>query len=101
MAIPWVFLLPLWLIVFAVLLGIALFVFWAWAIISCLVSGLSARQKIFWLITIVLLSVFGALLYLILSKVRGGKKMTDNLKGKKLLRSKKNRIIAGVCGGLG
>ena len=27
--------------------------------------------------------------------------MANNLKGKRLLRSKKNRIIAGVCGGLG
>jgi len=26
---------------------------------------------------------------------------TNKLKGKKLLRSKKNRMIAGVCGGIG
>ena len=27
--------------------------------------------------------------------------MEKNFKGKKLLRSKKNRMIAGVCGGIG
>jgi len=93
---------PLWIIVFIFLLFIFLFIFWLWAIINCLKSRLNVPQKLFWLIIIFFFYFIGAILYFIFSKSMEGKLMkTKNVKGKKLLRSKKNRIIAGVCGGIG
>ena len=93
---------PIWIMVFVFLLFILLFIFWLWAIIDCLTSRLSIPEKLFWIIIILLFNIIGALLYFIFSKV-GGKTMvkTKKLKGKRLLRSKKNRVIAGVCGGIG
>lgn len=102
MTFPGLLLIPLWIIIFILLLVLLLFIFWVWAIIDCLNSKLSVAEKLFWLIIIVIFNVLGALLYYIFSKVRGESIMkTKTLKGKKLLRSRKNRIIAGICGGIG
>ena len=100
------YIIPLWIIIFIVLfiflLALLLIIFWVWAIIHCLFSKLSAAQKIFWLIIIIFFSLIGALIYFIFSKATGEKKMkTKSFKGKRLFRSKKNRMIAGVCGGIG
>ncbi|MBW2975814.1 PspC domain-containing protein [Candidatus Woesearchaeota archaeon] len=91
-----------WIIVFLILFVILAFVFWIWAIVDCLTSKLSAAQKIFWLIIILFLHFIGALAYFIFSKASSEVKMkSKNFKGKRLFRSKKNRVIAGVCGGIG
>lgn len=59
-------------------------------------------EKLLWMIVLVLFSVLGALLYFIFSKPGGAKLPKEKqIKGKKLFRSSKNRIIAGVCGGIG
>jgi phage shock protein PspC (stress-responsive transcriptional regulator) len=93
---------PLGIIVFVFAFIIFLFVFWLWAIIDCLRSNLSSAQKLFWIIVIIFFCFLGALLYFIFSKsISGGKMKTKNIKGKKLLRSKNNKVIAGVCAGLG
>ena len=93
---------PLWIMVFVFLFVIFLFIFWIWAIIDCLGSNLSSTQKLFWIITIIFFNLIGALFYFIFAKSMGGKLMkTKNLRGKRLFRSKKNRMIAGVCAGIG
>ncbi|MBI2208465.1 PspC domain-containing protein [Candidatus Woesearchaeota archaeon] len=93
---------PLWAIVFVLLLVLLLFILWIWAIVHCLSSRLNVPEKLLWLVVIVLLNVLGALLYFILSRSRGAKLAKEkSFKGKRLFRSRKNRIIAGVCGGIG
>ena len=93
---------PLWIMVFVFLFVIFLFIFWIWAIIDCLSSRLSASQKLLWLFVIFSFHFIGALLYFIFAKSMRGKLMkTKNLRGKTLFRSKKNRMIAGVCAGIG
>jgi phage shock protein C len=87
--------------IFVFLFIFLLFVFWLWALISCLTSRLTGTQKLFWLIIIIFFSLIGALLYFIFSKTTAGEKMKTSFKGKKLFRSKKNKVIAGVCGGIG
>ena len=93
---------PIWIMVFVFLFVIFLFIFWLWAIIDCLTSRLNTQGKLFWVIIIFIFNILGALLYFIFSKAKGETMVkTKNLKGKKLLRSKKNRVIAGVCAGIG
>ena len=51
---------------------------------------------------ILLFSIIGALLYFIFAKSGGANLSGEkSAKGKKLFRSRKNRMIAGVCGGIG
>ena len=93
---------PILIIIFVFLFILLLFIFWLWALIDCLRSNLNVSQKLFWVIVIMLFSLIGALLYLILSKAKGEETMkSKSFKGKRLLRSKKNKVIAGVCGGIG
>jgi len=92
---------PLWIMIFVFLFVIFLFIFWFWAIFSCLTSRLTIPQKLFWLIIIFVFHFIGALFYFIFSKSIGDKMKSKNLKGKRLLRSKNNRMIAGVCAGIG
>ena len=92
---------PMWIMGFMFLFVIFLFIFWFWALIACLRSNLSTAQKIFWIIIILFFSLIGALLYFIFSKSMGGKMKANTIKGKKPLRSKKNKIVAGVCAGIG
>ncbi len=96
----WLF--PLVIMIFVFLFIFLLFIFWLWAIIDCLTSRSSTAQKVFWIIIIIFFNLIGALLYFIFSKAKGEKTMnTKRFKGKKLFRSKKNKVIAGVCGGIG
>jgi len=93
---------PIWIIVFLILLVILLFIIWIWALIDCLTSRLSTPEKLFWIVIILIFHILGALLYFILSRKLGDKMVkTKNFKGKKLLRSRKNKVIAGVCSGIG
>ncbi|MCH8004147.1 MAG: PspC domain-containing protein [Nanoarchaeota archaeon] len=93
---------PLWIIIFIFLFIIFLFIFWLWAIFSCLTSRLTIPQKLFWIIIILIFNLIGALFYFIFSKSMGDKIMkSKEIKGKRLLRSKNNRMIAGVCAGIG
>ena len=93
---------PLGMMVFVFLFIIFLFIFWIWAIIDCLRSNLSRAQKLFWIIIIIFFNLIVVFLYFIFAKSMVGKSMkTKNLMGKILFRSKKNRMIAGVCAGIG
>lgn len=79
-----------------------LIIFWLFAIMHCLTSKLDSKQKIFWIIAILVLPFFGAIIYFIFLAANKGRIMNNkNLKGKRLYRSKSNRIIAGVCAGIG
>jgi len=93
---------PLWIIFFVFLLIIFAFIVWIWAIIDCLTSRLTTAEKLFWVIVILLFHIIGVILYFVFSRMSGKSMVkTKNFKGKKLLRSKKNRVIAGVCAGIG
>lgn len=93
---------PLWLLAFVFLLVVMLIAVWVWAIVDCLASRLSIGQKSFWLIVILLLSVIGALVYILFAKPGGAKvAKSSSFRGRRLFRSRKNRMIAGICGGLG
>jgi len=85
------------LIVFALIASI----FWIWAFIDCLVSKLNKTEKLIWALIILFFNLFGAIAYLIISKA-SGKRLTNekDIKSSVLIRTKKNRIIAGVCGAL-
>jgi len=92
----------IWMMVFLILLVFLLFIFWVWALMDCITSRLRTPEKLFWIIIILIFNILGALLYFIFSKLRGETVVkTKSFKGKKLLRSKNNRVIAGVCGGIG
>ena len=84
---------------FILFLGIGLLVFWVWAIIDCLSSDRRTVEKLVWVLVILAFNVIGALLYLIF-KDKEVVHMKD-IKGKKLFRSHKNRMVAGVCAGIG
>lgn len=92
---------PIWMMSFMLAFILFLFIFWLWALIACLRSNLSTHQKLFWAIIILFFHFIGALLYFLFSNIQGKNMKIKNLKGKKLLRSRKNRVIAGVCGGIG
>lgn len=80
------------------------FVFWISMLIECIRSGLKSGEKLLWILLIVFFNFFGALAYLLFVKMNKNyrKKTKKNDKNiKKLYRSKNNKIIAGVCGGIG
>ncbi|MBW2974562.1 PspC domain-containing protein [Candidatus Woesearchaeota archaeon] len=82
------------------------FMFWVWMLVDCIRSELKDADKIIWVLIIFFFSFIGALIYLIFVKLNRNYKgisvkMKTDKKIKKLYRSRKNRIIAGVCGGIG
>lgn len=82
-----------------------IFIFWIWMLIDCIKSNLKDIDKLLWILIILFFHFIGALLYLIFVKInknyRGFEIKMKDTKTKKLYRSKKNRRIAGVCGGIG
>lgn len=83
-----------------------LFMFWIWMLVDCIKSKLRDVDKLVWILIIFFFNFIGALIYLIFVKLNPQYKgfdikMETNKNTKKLYRSKKNRLIAGVCGGLG
>ena len=88
------------------ILALFLLFFWIWSILHCLLTGrLTIGQKILWIVVLLIFNIIGTFIYLIVMAFGGQKeeKMAkkDSFKGKRLTRSKKNRIVAGVCAGLG
>jgi len=82
------------------------FIFWIWMLVDCIKSNLKGTNKLIWVLIILFFPFVGALIYLIAVKLNRGYKgfelkIKTNRHVKKLYRSKKNRIIAGVCGGIG
>lgn len=91
--------LPLWIICFVLFIVLFAIVFWFWAFIDCLTSKKDTLEKLLWVVIILMFPFIGALLYLFIG-TRGGTKMTKH-QGKKLVRSKKNKLLGGVCAGVG
>jgi len=92
---------PLWIIALVVLIAVFFLILWVGAVVNCLNSSLRPAEKALWLVVILLFSIMGALLYFMFAKSGGAKLSKEkSVKGKKLFRSKKNRMIAGVCGGI-
>lgn len=99
---------PLLTLMFFILfsiIAIAIFltIFWIWGIIDCLTSKLDPANKLFWLVIILAFNFIGVVAYLIISRRKKIKVVAMKTKKgpKHIFRSKKSRIIAGVCGGLG
>lgn len=77
-------------------------IFWIWMIVDCLLSDLDIVNKLFWIIIMLAFCFIGAFAYWIIAKKHEKViKVKKTKTGKRLLRSKRNRIIAGVCGGFG
>ena len=84
-------------LIFVMFLGLVMLGVWLWALIDCLVSKRTAAEKLLWVIIILIFNLIGAILYLLLAD-----RVSDNFDSKNsLTRSQDDKIIAGVCGGLG
>jgi len=83
-------------VLFAGLLGLVYIIVLAWAIMDCANSRRSTAEKLLWIAIMAIFHFIGVLAYVLSSRNKGDSRM----KKKKLLRSK-NRIIAGVCSGIG
>jgi len=75
-------------------------------LVDCIKSNLKGVNKLIWVLIILFFPFVGALIYLLAVKLNEGYKgfelkIKTNRHVKKLYRRKKNRIIAGVCGGIG
>ena len=91
-----------------IIIGVAIIVIWIWALVKCLASDLRPVEKLFWAIIIIFLNIIGAILYLIFAKSLESKAHEQakqhkqaKVKLKLLTRSKDNKMLAGVCGGIG
>jgi len=77
-------------------------IFWIWMLVNCIKSDIKDTDKLIWVLIIIFFHFIGALLYLIFVKLnKNYRGFETKMKTKKLYRSKKNRVIAGVCGGIG
>tara|TARA_Y100000310_G_scaffold17994_1_gene17751 strand:- start:178 stop:597 length:420 start_codon:yes stop_codon:yes gene_type:complete len=91
---------PLWIIFFVLFLVFFFLLLWFIALIDCITSKRDPVEKLLWIIVIIIFNFLGALLYFFFRNTR----MKIPSKGhskKHLVRSKSNRILGGVCGGLG
>ena len=90
------------MLIFFIVLVLALTIFWIWAIIDCIKSNLSTEEKLLWIVILLFFSVFGAIIYVVVAKSMK-KRVTKGtgFKGRKLVRPRNGRILAGVCLGLG
>tara|TARA_Y100000310_G_C20646620_1_gene797013 strand:- start:344 stop:817 length:474 start_codon:yes stop_codon:yes gene_type:complete len=95
----WILALPITMVLFCLFIVVSVVVLWIWALIDCLRSKKDTAEKLLWIVIILFFPFIGALLYLLIG-TRGGTKMKKH-KGKKLLRSKRNRLLGGVCAGIG
>lgn len=85
--------------------AIFLIIFWIWMLVDCLASKMDGINKLFWFIIIIAFNFIGAFAYSLIAKkhkkVIVMKTKTSKKINKKLFRSRRNRMIAGVCGGIG
>lgn len=86
---------------FLILLIIGL-VIWIWALVDCLKSNLSDGDKIIWILIIVLFHIFGAIVFLIISKsgVVNDMTITKQKKNERVYRDTNRQVLAGVSSGI-
>jgi phage shock protein C len=77
----------------SLIFGIITLGIWIWAIIDCIKSKKETNEKILWIIILFLFNIIGAIIYFLMKEHKG--------KGKRLEKSDENKVIAGVCGGIG
>ncbi|PIO00386.1 hypothetical protein COT72_01625 [archaeon CG10_big_fil_rev_8_21_14_0_10_43_11] len=96
---PWLVSFPFFpaTLLFVVLLA---FLIWAWALADVLRSHLRAEEKMLWFAIIIILSVLGVLAYVLLADRKKKRKRLFFWKNKPLYRSKKDRYLAGIAGGM-
>ena len=86
---------------FFIFLALAALVVWIWALIDCIKSESSGEYKLIWLLIIIFMNFFGAILYFVFAKEFKKDKISfSGKKGKYLARSSDNKVIGGVCGGI-
>jgi Phospholipase_D-nuclease N-terminal len=51
-----------------VLIAIASFVLWIWALVSALSSNMQSTEKLIWILVIIFLPVIGPILYLVIGR---------------------------------
>ncbi len=81
---------------------------WIWALIDCISSKRETSEKIIWILIIIFLNVLGAIIYLAFnfSKkdtiLETSQKSSYKAKGKakRLFRSRNDKVLGGVCGGI-
>ena len=84
---------------------------WLWALIDCITSKKDTGEKLIWALIIIFLNIIGAIMYLILgsgkkenyfvkSESTSQKTNKNKEKTKRLYRSRTDKIIGGVCGGV-
>ncbi len=84
------------IVLFAIVLGIASFIIWVWALIDCLTSKITTQEKLLWVVVILLLNLIGAIIYFLFRQ-----KVSKTIKqNEKRMKKSNDRIIAGVCGGI-
>lgn len=93
------------IVLLAASFAIFLIIFWIWMLVDCLASDLDGINKLFWAVMIIAFNFIGALAYLLIAKKQKKviimKTKTSKKIDKRLFRSKSNRMVAGVCGGIG
>lgn len=87
------------MVILVMLLVLGTSIIWIWGLIDCLTSDKNSIDKLIWGLIIFFLNFIGALLYFILGKANN-RNFVDT-KNMKIRRSSKNKMLFGVCGGLG
>ena len=85
------------------LVGVALFAFWVWALVDCLRSDLDENDRLVWAVVIILLHALGALIYVAMKpslREKEGKPRRQRKRSGRLARSPRHKVFGGVCGGL-
>lgn len=82
---------------------ILLIAIWIWSIIDCLNTDKKTIEKLMWLVVIVVFNILGSIIYFIFKDSIGSLERKNKKKQhvKELRRSKDNKILAGVFGGIG
>jgi phage shock protein C len=84
---------------FLLFTGLIGFIIWIIALIDCITTQKRTDEKLLWVLIIIFFNALGAIAYFIV--VRGmNQTIMKNKPIKRLMRSKKDRIIAGVCAGI-
>jgi phage shock protein C len=83
-----------------IIAGIIFFGIWIWSIIDCINSKMSPEKKIIWLLIIIIFNLLGTIIYFLIAN-KEKEENKDFQSKKRLEKSRKDKIIFGVCGGIG
>lgn len=93
-------------VVFIVILALLALVMWIWALVDCFQNEeLNRNNKLLWIIILLFTFTLGAVLYYFMArssklKAQGRKaREQSKFKGKRLYRSRTDKVLGGVCGG--